>query len=99
MTKPRSYANAAAFRRALTHRLHTLSHVGKWSLHQLQRQIAYDRLLQRLYLMDSGWIVKGAVALMARDIGVRGTVDMDLYRGLAQGAAEAELREAARRDI
>lgn len=29
------------------------------TLPQLQRQIAYDRLLERLYLVDDGWIVKG----------------------------------------
>jgi hypothetical protein len=30
--------------------------------------MAYDRLLERLYLRDNGWIVKGATALLARDI-------------------------------
>src|SRR5450432_1639413 len=35
--------------------------------------MAYDRLLERLYLVDEGWIIKGATALLARDIGVRGT--------------------------
>lgn len=37
--------------------------------------MAYDRLLERLYLVDEGWIIKGATALLARDIGVRGTLD------------------------
>ncbi len=32
---------------------------------QLQRQMAYDRLLERLYLVDEGWIIKGATALLA----------------------------------
>ncbi len=41
-------------------------------LQQLQRQMAYDRLLERLYLVDEGWIMKGATVLLARDIGVRG---------------------------
>jgi hypothetical protein len=27
-----------------------------------QRQMAYDRLLERLYLVDEGWIIKGATA-------------------------------------
>jgi hypothetical protein len=30
--------------------------------------MAYDRLLERLYLVDEGWIIKGATALLARDI-------------------------------
>jgi hypothetical protein len=29
--------------------------------------MAYDRLLERLYLVDEGWIIKGATALLARD--------------------------------
>jgi hypothetical protein len=28
-------------------------------------------LLERLYAIDDGWIVKGAAALLARDLGVR----------------------------
>ena len=45
--------------------------------------MAYDRLLERLNLVDEGWIIKGATALLARDIGVRGTIDIDLYREVA----------------
>jgi hypothetical protein len=41
----------------------------------VQRQFADDRLLARLYLVDDGWIVQGATALLAREIGVRGTKD------------------------
>lgn len=37
---------------------------GRWTLQQLKRQVAYDRLLDRLYLFDDGWIVKGAMALL-----------------------------------
>jgi hypothetical protein len=68
-------------------------------LPQLRRQFAYDRFLERLYMMDGDWIVKGAVALLARDIGVRGSLDIDIYRAKATDAAEADLREAASRDI
>ena len=51
---------------------------------QLQRQMAYDRLLERLYLLDEDWIINGATALLARDIGVRGTIDIDLYHDVAR---------------
>ena len=93
------YATPAAFRRALTDKLTALARESRWELPQLQRQFAYDRLLERLYLMDDGWIVKGAVALLARDLGVRASVDIDVYRAKSVDAAEADLREAAARDI
>jgi hypothetical protein len=51
---------------------------GAWTLQQLRRQVAYDRLLERLYLVDEGWIIKGATALLARDLGVRGSLDVEV---------------------
>jgi len=96
MTK---YTTPAAFRSALTDKLRALSEHSKWTLPQLRRQFAYDRFLERLYMMDDGWVVKGAVALLARDIGVRGSLDIDVYRAKAADAAEVDLREAAGHDI
>lgn len=49
--------------------------------------------------MDSDWIVKGATALLARDIGVRGSLDVDVYREKAREVAEPEIRDAAAQDI
>jgi hypothetical protein len=60
----------------------------------MQRQFAYDRLLERLYLVDDGWIVKGATALLARNIGVRGSLDIDLYTASTHEVAEADVRRA-----
>jgi hypothetical protein len=99
LTAAPSYGSPAAFRHALTDKLRNLSATSRWTLPELQRQIAYDRLLERLYLVDDGWIVKGAAALLARDIGVRATLDIDLYRETARDEAEADLRRAAVRDI
>lgn len=99
MATDRHYGSPAAFRRALTDMLRDLAEHSRWSLPQLQRQIAYDRLLERLYLMDDGWIVKGAAALLARDLAVRETVDVDVYRSTTLRQAEADLRAAANRDI
>jgi hypothetical protein len=93
------YASPAAFRRALTDKLKDLAATSRWTLQQLQRQMAYDRLLERLYLADDGWIVKGATALLARDIGVRATIDIDIYRRAAREVAEADLRQAATANI
>jgi len=99
MTDGRSYRSPGAFRTALTDKLRDLATRSRWSLQQLQRQMAYDRLLQRLYLVDEGWIIKGATALLARDIGVRGTIDIDVYREVAREIAERDLRRAAALDI
>lgn len=97
-----SYKTPAAFRRALTDRLRSQAHPhGPWPLSELQRQFAYDRLLARLYLVDNDWIVKGATALLARELAVRRTVDVDIdiYRNTGRDAAEHDLRAAAARDL
>jgi len=99
VTEPRAYDRPASFRRALTDRLKTLAESSRWDLPQLQRQMAYDRLFERLYLVDDDWIVKGATALLARDIGVRATVDVDIYRRAGTASAGADLRAAAWQDI
>jgi hypothetical protein len=93
------YKTASAFREALKARLRALAMDAPWTPQQLQRQLAYDRLLERLYLADDGWIVKGAVALLARDIGVRASLDVDVYRATATDLAESDLRKAAARDV
>jgi nucleotidyltransferase AbiEii toxin of type IV toxin-antitoxin system len=99
VSEQRSYASPAAFRRALTDRLQSQAERGRWTLPQLQRQIAYDRLLERLYLVDDAWVVKGATALLAREIGVRASLDVDVYREAARDVAERELRDAVTKDI
>ena len=99
MNEGHAYPSPQAFRQALTDKLREAATTSPWTLSQLQRQMAYDRLLERLYLVDDGWVVKGATALLARGIGVRGTIDVDIYRERARALAEAELREAASRDI
>lgn len=99
MNNGHAYPSPQAFRQALTDKLRDASQDSIWTLSQLQRQMAYDRLLERLYLVDDGWVVKGATALLARGIGVRATIDIDIYRERARELAEAELREAASRDI
>ena len=99
MSADSRYATPAAFRRALTDRLKAAAKEGRWTLQQLQRHVAYDRLIVRLYLVDDRWIIKGATALLARDIGVRGTLDIDLYLEAERETAESELRRAATIDV
>ena len=86
----RHYGSPAAFRAALTSRLQNLAQTSPWTLPQLQRQFAYDRLLARLYLDDQDWILKGATALLAREIGVRGSLDIDVHRNMAREQAIAD---------
>lgn len=99
MTAADRYATPLAFRRALTDRLKTVAGTSLWTLPQLQRHVAYDRLLERLYQCGGDWVVKGATALMARELGTRGTLDIDLYRETSLAAAETDLRNAATADI
>lgn len=99
MTAEERYSTPAAFRAALTDRVAQAARESPWSVQQLQRQVAYDRLLERLYLVDDSWVVKGATALLARDLGVRGSLDIDVYRGAGREVAEADLREAASLDV
>jgi len=99
MTKRGSYGSPGAFRRALTDKLRALAKESRWELPQLQRQMAYDRFLERLYSVDDGWIVKGAVALLARDLGVRASIDIDVYQEGERATVEAQLRQAAETDL
>jgi hypothetical protein len=99
MSTDRAYGTPAAFRRALTDRLRGIAASSRWELAQLQRQFAYDRLLERLYAVDDGWVVKGAVALIARDLAVRETVDVDVHRDASREVIEADIRRAASEDI
>jgi hypothetical protein len=94
------YTSPAAFRRALTDRLRRVARPnGRWPLSDLQRQFAYDRLLARLYVSDGRWVVKGATALLARDIAVRHTIGIGLYRATRRDQSEHDIREAARLDL
>ena len=41
--------------------------MGRWTLQQLQRQVAYDRLIERLYLADDRWVSPEYEALNSYD--------------------------------
>jgi hypothetical protein len=87
----RRFDSPAALRRAVTAGLKAKAESSRWTRSQPQRQMAYDRLRERLYLVDDDWIVKAATALLARDIGVRATIDIDVYRQTARAGAEAHV--------
>jgi Nucleotidyl transferase AbiEii toxin, Type IV TA system len=99
-----SYRDPQALRRAITDRLRTYAGGrGDLDLPDLQRQLAYDRLLCRLFTAVDGdrWVLKGATALLARLGGTaRHTVDVDLYRQVGDlREAEASLRLASAADL
>ena len=75
--EPKRYATAAAFRRALLI-------AGKESvdLQRLRRQVAFDRLLARLFQAAQPralpWVLKGGYAMELRIKAARTTKDIDL---------------------
>jgi hypothetical protein len=98
------YGDPQALRQALSDRLRRLA-AGRpgVQLSDLHRQFAYDRLLCRVFSDDPDrWVLKGAVAMLARLEGVsRHSLDVDLLYSRADDLREAEdaLRSAAARDM
>ena len=79
MPSPRTYATAGAFRRALEERLKRASLTDQIDLNRLRRQMAFDRLLARLFREEPApWVLKGGYALELRFKAARSTVDIDL---------------------
>ena len=100
MSDQRPYGSPQALRNAVTDRLRAIADPnGRWTLAELQRQFGYDRLLARLYTVDDQWVLKGAVALLARQISVRHSTDIDVYRDAERSMVERELRAAVDLDL
>ncbi len=73
------YKDAKAFRAALEDRLNKIASAEKLDLGQVRLQVAFDRLLARLFLQDpSPWILKGGYAMQLRILHARATKDIDL---------------------
>ncbi|MGD0059911.1 MAG: nucleotidyl transferase AbiEii/AbiGii toxin family protein [Verrucomicrobiia bacterium] len=73
------YASAAAFRIALETRLKDLAMDEGVDLQRVRRQVAFDRLLCRLFaLPDAPWLLKGGYAMELRVKTARTTRDIDL---------------------
>src|SRR6266508_4507458 len=92
MVTSRQYATAGALRAALEARLHDRSRRDGVDLQRLRRQVAFDRLLARLFdpalpVRDT-WILKGGYALEMRFHRARSTKDLDLTVRTTRGAAE-----------
>ena len=75
----RTYATATAFRQALEMRLHALAKKEGTDLQRFRRQVAFDRLLCRLFHDNRcPWILKGGYAMELRLSESRTTRDIDL---------------------
>ena len=84
------YATATAMRKALRDRLASHARAsGGHGLAELQRHVAYDRLLARVFTSDEAerWVLKGAGALLARLPEARHSRDIDLAFAGSSGQA------------
>ena len=80
----KSYSTASAFRRALEDRLNAASKADGVDIQRLRRQLAFDRLLVRLFHAGNPpWRLKGGYALELKLTVARTTRDLDL--GLSAG--------------
>lgn len=95
------YRSAQAFGAALTDRLKATAAESRYTVSQLRRQFAYDRLLARLFAHpDTEWVLKGGVAMLARLPLARHSSDVDLAAQRdSPAAALAALRDDAARDL
>lgn len=79
---PKKYATAAAFRRALEDRFQDIAGKESVDLQRLRRQVAFDRLLARLFQAAQPgalpWVLKGGYAMELRIKAARTTKDIDL---------------------
>ncbi len=80
------FKDATAFRASLEERLKTVSRKKGMDLQRLRRQVAFDRLLARLFSgKNAPWYLKGGYAMELRIQGARTTRDVDLGRSLEPG--------------
>ena len=98
MTAQHQYATPGALRAALEARLNEMSRRDGVDLQRLRRQVAFDRLLARMFERSQpirdGWVLKGGYALEMRFHQARSTRDLDLtVRTTEASAADRPLRE------
>jgi hypothetical protein len=95
---PREYASADAFRRALEVRLNKVAETELIQINRLRRQVAFDRLLARLFRIDPApWVLKAGYAFELRFRAARATVDIDLTVQRIAAATEADANQIVSR--
>ena len=95
MMEPKRYAAAAAFRRALEDRRQQVAARESVDLQRLRRQVAFDRLLARLFQLPGHnappWILKGGYAMELRIKAARTTRDINrTMRDVLHSAAKKD---------
>ena len=94
---PREYATAEAFRRALEERLNKAAETELVQANRVRRQVAFDRLLARLFRIDPApWVLKGGYALELRFRAARATVDIDLTVQRIAATTEVDANQIVR---
>ena len=93
--EPKKYATGAAFRRGLEDRLQDIARKENLDLQRLRRQVAFDRLLARLFQAaqprELPWVLKGDYAMELRIKAARTTKDIDLtMRGVLTSDAKED---------
>jgi len=79
MKQSKQYSTAIDFRRALEERLAQISKKENIDIQRLRRQVAFDRLLARLFAASPApWVLKGGYAMQLRMSTARATKDVDL---------------------
>ncbi len=102
MDETKQYKTAGAFRAALEARLQTRARDEKTDLQRLRRQVAFDRLLARLFSKGPKskypWVLKGGYAMELRIRSARTTKDIDLtlHDGTRLSKNQKERREQIR---
>lgn len=102
MTQPDfPYRSAQPFGAAITAYLKQFAGASQYSVTQLRRQFAYDRLLARLFINpNDGWILKGGVSMLARLSIARHSADIDLVaRADTPRVALTALQHTAAKDL
>jgi hypothetical protein len=94
---PREYRTAKAFLTALEDRLNKTAGAEKIQVNRLRRQVAFDRLLARLFRTDPApWVLKGGYALELRFRTARATLDIDLTLETVAATAEDDVNQIVR---
>ena len=76
----KTFENAVDFRKSLEMRLHKRAQSTGIDLQRIRKQIAFERLLARLFRQEqSPWVLKGGYAMELRLKMARATQDIDLF--------------------
>ena len=96
-----AYESPRAFDAAIKDRLASAARTSPYSIAEMRRHIAYDRLLARVFLYDpDGWVLKGGTGLLARLPGIaRHTADVDLFRDMSTPDLVGDLVWAGDHDL